>query len=202
MRDLIKTLALGFSLALAGPALSQEAVPATGDLSLGETGDELGTTYVKEAHGDWELRCVRTGEENDPCQLYQLLKDGEGNSVAEISLFGLPEGQEAAAGATIITPLETLLTQSLRLQIDSGQVKTYPFTWCAPIGCVSRVGFTAEEVANFRKGVKATLTIVPVAAPDKQVNLAISLKGFTAGFEAVVAANAARAAAVPAPAAP
>ena len=41
----------------------------------------------------WEQRCVRTEDGADPCQLYQLLKDADGNSVAEISMFSLPEGR-------------------------------------------------------------------------------------------------------------
>ena len=31
------------------------------------------------------------------------------------------------------------------------------------------------------------MTIVPAAAPDKKVELGLTLKGFTAGFEAVTA---------------
>ena len=46
---------------------------------------------------------------------------------------------------------------------------------------------TADEVAGFKKGAKATMTIVPAAAPDQKVALDISLKGFTAGYDAVAA---------------
>ena len=55
------------------------------------------------------------------------------------------------------------------------------------MGCVARVGFTAEEIAAFKAGGKATMTIVPAVAPDKTVALDMSLKGFTAGFDAVAA---------------
>lgn len=198
--------ALILSASLAGlPAFAQESTEAPADgaaagtgLSMGTTdapADGVGSTYVKESFDSWELRCVKSGLEADPCQLYQLLKDGTGNSVAEIGMFALPEGGEAAAGATIIAPLETLLTAGLRLGVDDAQPKVYPFTFCSPVGCVARVGFTAEEIEGFRKGGKATLTIVPAAAPDKTVALEVSLKGFTAGYEAVgVAQAAARAA--------
>lgn len=198
MLRLTRTIAFACALGLAGPAFAQdtEAPVVEGDaattenLSLGAETDGIGSTYTAETHGAWELRCVRTEDGSDPCQLYQLLKDGSGNSVAEISMFSLPPGQQAAAGATIITPLETLLTQALRMQVDTGAVKTYPFTWCAPIGCIARVGFTAEEVAQLKKGAKASIIIVPVAAPDKEVVLDVSLSGFTAGFDAVAAVNA------------
>ena len=162
-------------------------IPDTG-LSMGQAPAEgPGSTYVKESFDDWELRCVRVAEGNEPCQLYQLLKDEQGTSVAEVGLFSLPEGGEAVAGATIIAPLETLLTAGLRIAVDSATPKAYPFTFCSQIGCVARVGFTAEEVEAFKKGSKATLTIVPAVAPDKTVALNLSLKGFTAGYDAVAA---------------
>ena len=194
----------------AAPATTTEAPVATGadNLSLGtEVGgkDGPGTTYVAANFEVWEQRCVRAEAGGvDTCQLYQLLKDEKGNSVAEITLFGLPEGQEAAAGATVIAPLETLLTDGLLLQIDAGKPKAYPFTWCSSIGCIARIGLTTAEVDALKKGNKATLTIVPVVAPTEKVLLDVSLKGFTAGLTAVNDANAkadaAMKAAKPAPA--
>ncbi|HEX9857111.1 MAG TPA: invasion associated locus B family protein [Paracoccaceae bacterium] len=172
------------------PAADAPAAPS--GLSMGQeagTADGPGSVYVAATHGDWEQRCVKTEDGSDPCQLYQMLKDGQGNPVAEISMVALPAGQQASAGATIIAPLETLLTEHLHLQVDAGKGKVYPFTWCAREGCVARVGFTAAEIEAFRKGNKATLTIVPVVAPDQKVALNLSLKGFTAGFDAVKAAN-------------
>jgi invasion protein IalB len=200
--------ALGLSLAMGTSALAQEeAAPATDapaadaapaqsgqaaqgadDLSLGsevKAPDGPGTTYTAATFDSWEQRCMRTEDGSDPCQLYQLLKDGQGTSVAEISLFPLPPGQQAVAGATIVAPLETLLTEQMTISVDGATPKRYPFTWCAPLGCIARVGFTQAEIDGFKKGAKATLTIVPVAAPDQKVVLDISLKGFTAGFDAV-----------------
>lgn len=210
--SLHRPLALGLALMLgtiaALPAMAQEAAaPAEGTaapapdagLSMGQApADGVGSTYVKESFEAWELRCVKTETGNDPCQLYQLLKDAQGNSVAEIGMFTLPEGGQAVAGATIIAPLETLLTAGLRLGVDESQPKAYPFTFCSPVGCVARVGFTAEEVAAFKAGGKAVMTIVPAAAPDKTVVLDVSLKGFTAGYDATAASNAATQAAAPA----
>lgn len=197
------TLLLGLSLAL--PALAQEtAAPAgeapagTGDLSLGTPAapapDGPGSLYVASEHGDWQVRCVRTEDGSDPCQLYQLLREEAGNSVAEISLFPLPEGQQAVAGATIVVPLETLLPEQLRLQVDGAEARLYPFTWCAPEGCVARVGLTEGEVDAFKRGRSASVRVVPVVAPDQEVVAQISLMGFTAAYEALLAAEAANAA--------
>ena len=198
MRDLFKTLTCVLALGAAAPVLAQDAAAPQSDptLSMGQddTENKVGSTYVKETHGDWEMRCVHAPEgQADPCQLYQLLKDDADNPTAEISIFALPDDQTAVAGATIATPLETLLTQQLRLSVDGGQAKIYPFTWCSQAGCFARVGFTAADIDGFKAGNSATLTIVPMAAPDQTVDLKVSLSGFTAGFDAIKAAAAAAA---------
>lgn len=198
-------LALGLAFALSAmPMLAQEATtetpaadaPTADGLSMGTDANAVaapltqetaavGQTYTLANFELWEQRCVKTADGSDPCQLYQLLKDAEGNNVAEVNMFPLPAGGQAAAGATIIAPLETLLTANLLLAIDGTKPKIYPFTFCAQIGCIARVGFTAAEMDQFKKGAKATMTIVPAAAPEQKVDLDVSLKGFTAGFEAV-----------------
>tara|TARA_R110002051_G_scaffold25371_2_gene61903 strand:+ start:8273 stop:8869 length:597 start_codon:yes stop_codon:yes gene_type:complete len=164
----------------------ETAAPATSDLDMGTVIDEenaVGTPYIRETFGDWSLRCLRAEKgQDDPCQLYQLLNDADGNSVAEISMFPLPEGGRAAAGATIVVPLETLLTEQLQISVDGSAARRYPFTFCNRAGCVSRVGFTQDEIDQFKQGNKATLRMVPAAAPEEEVVLDISLIGFTAGF--------------------
>lgn len=163
-------------------------------VELSET-PQPGDTYRVSEHGDWELRCIEAGQDaegndvKDPCQLYQLLEDQNGNSVAEINLFNLAGDDSLAAGATIVTPLETLLTRQVVMTVDGGQSKAYPFTFCTQIGCFARVGFTSGDVASFRRGNQAKIVIVPAQAPDQTVELTMSLTGFTAGFEAVTAAT-------------
>lgn len=214
-RLLTRSVALAFGLGFAvltgaaaqetPPATTAEPAPAAGptELSMGtevnpgagggiatkETAS-VGQTYLAASFELWEQRCVKTEDGSDPCQLYQLLKDKDGNAVAEISMFNLPNAGEAAAGATIVAPLETLLTANLLIGIDGGKAKVYPFTFCATIGCISRIGFTAPEIEQFKKGSGAVMTIVPAVAPDQKVVLDISLKGFTAGYTAVTEANA------------
>jgi invasion protein IalB len=150
---------------------------------------EVGKTYVLSIHGDWELRCIKAPEgQKDPCQLYQLLRDQNDNSVAEINLFNLPNDEKLAAGATIVTPLETLLTRNVVMSVDGAKAKVYPFTFCTAIGCFARVGFTNEDINSFKRGNAAKIVVIPAQAPTQKVELTVSLKGFTAGFDAVSAA--------------
>lgn len=161
-----------------------------GGLNMGqkEANTGVGSTYQGDVIGDWTLQCVRAPEgQSDPCEMVQLLKDGGGNPIVEMRVFPLPAGGQAAAGATVITPLETLLTQPLRLSVDGSAAKRYPYSWCSRIGCVARIGFSAGEIDTFKRGAKGTLGIVPAAAPDNQVALTVSLTGFTKAWETVSA---------------
>ena len=168
------------------PVTDAPATDAPADVVASDSAPRVGQPYIRDTFGDWSLRCLKAEEgQPDPCQLYQLLMDADGNSVAEFSTFPLPDGGEVAAGATIVVPLETLLTQQLRLTIDNGEAKVYPFTFCNAAGCVARVGFTTAEVAQLKRGNKAVLRMVPAAAPDQEVLLDVSLSGFTAGFDSV-----------------
>lgn len=210
MADLKTPLALVLALGLGSAALAQDATapaetpaeapaaetpaaeaPATEAPAAteAETSD-IGKPYVAQTFDAWTVQCIRTEDGKDPCQIYQLLKDDQGNSVADISIQNLPEGQQATAGATIMTPLETDLSQNLVLKVDSAEAKVYPFRFCARVGCFVQAGFTADELAALRRGNKVVVTLVPMAAPDQKVNLDMSLKGFTAAYTAMAESNA------------
>lgn len=163
-----------------------------GGLSMGESdadatpGSQQPETYTKATHGAWQVQCLRVPEgtdAEDPCQMYQLLKDENGGDVAEVSVFRLQNGGQVVAGGTFVVPLETLLTQKLTVAVDGGQAKRYDYSFCTQIGCYARVGFTADDIARFKAGSTATVTIVPALAPDQQVSLEMSLSGFTAGYD-------------------
>ena len=170
------------------PGTSGNAGQIEEQLSLGEDADkdpELGKPYTKKEIGSWEMRCIKTEEEVDPCQMYQLLADGEGAPVAKVSLFRLPDGGQAKAGHTVVVPLETALPAQLTLSVDGGKARRYPYAFCNPVGCYVRMGLTDADIGAFKRGKEAVLTIVPALAPDQEVKLTLSLDGFTAGYDEV-----------------
>ena len=195
MSKFLKALPICAALALSVPQAlfaqttatkptTEQATPDAGNaakieeqLSLGEDADkdpELGKPYTKEVIGAWEMRCIKTEEEIDPCQMYQLLDDGQGAPVAEVSLFRLP-----------VVPLETSLPQQLTIAVDGGKARRYPYAFCNPVGCYARLGLTPADVAAFKRGNEAVITIIPAIAPDQQVKLTVSLSGFTASYDKV-----------------
>jgi invasion protein IalB len=136
---------------------------------------------------DWQVLCNRIDEAGtEACEMYQLLVDESDSPVAEISIAALPFGSEFAAGATITTPLETLLPTGLGFRIgDDDEMRVEGFRVCTVVGCIVRMGLSAEEVDRMKAGSSAMIMIAPFIAPDRPVTINISLSGFTAAYEDV-----------------
>lgn len=165
------------------PTADQPA--AGGPLDLGEgNAQSRPQSYIKETFDDWSLQCIEAQEGEEICQMYQLLEDDSGSSVAEASIFKLENGGQAVAGGTFVVPLETLLTQKLTISVDGGEPRRYDYSFCNPVGCYARVGFTQADVDRFRRGVTARVRLVPALAPDQEVVVEMSLAGFTAAYDA------------------
>lgn len=172
---------------------AQGEAPATGeDTGAGgdsafSTGREVNETdqdptYIKAEYDAWSLRCFRNPAGEDPCQMYQLLTEAGGNPVAEFSIFKIEESGPAVAGATVIVPLLTLLKDELKISVDGGAAKSYPYRFCSPAGCVAQIGLTQQDLDQFKRGAKAVMTLVPAQAPDQTVRIDVSLTGFTAAY--------------------
>jgi len=194
--------ALLAALALAGAPLAAQqtedgaAAPGGGiDIEApvaggGGDGEAGGTrSYVLEESQDWRIVCVETSLEHDPCVLNQILTDEGGNPTATVEIINLPN-QEAEAGVTITTPLETLMSRQITMSVDGSAPRQIGFTYCLEDGCRAQVGFSSQEIAAFRRGSEAVMRIFPLVAPDQPVDLRVSLLGFTAGFARIEELNA------------
>lgn len=172
----------------AAPAEAQ--APAADPVAGLDTGREVAeenAPYIRENHGDWALRCFPTEGQDDLCQMYQLLTEEAGNPVAEFSLYRLENAGNVVAGATLAVPLGTLLTEEVKLSVDTGKPKSYAYSYCTMAGCFSRIGLTQADIDTMKRGATATIEIVPAQAPTQKVRIDVSLSGFTAAFEAASA---------------
>jgi len=188
MKHIMRATVTLACLFLAGAALAQDATapeqkPAT-DESFPVSKKPVDGPYVKGTFGSWQIRCAKV-QDGENCSLYQLIKDDTGNPTAEISIVALPEGQEAKAGVSFVSPLGTLLNRGIAYSIDSDRARRYEFNWCDRGGCVARFGFSAEEIDFMKNGKSGTFTIVALAAPNNPVALKLPLDGFTEGWAAL-----------------
>ncbi|WP_407493526.1 invasion associated locus B family protein [Pseudooceanicola sp. MF1-13] len=170
-----------------------QAAPATDPtLDTGVADDEtVGAGYVREENGDWQTQCVRAEDPaTEPCQLYQLLRGAENNPVAEVIIEKLPAGGQVAAGATILVPHGTALARDMRIAVDGGKGKVYRYAFCDSNACYARIGLLPEDIASFKQGAGATVTLFAFERLDNPVELSLSLSGFTAGYDALPAKTA------------
>ena len=177
-------------------AEAEAPAPAAGDAgTVDAPGETLGQPYVTDVAGDWQIECLRTTLEADPCRMVQVLLD-QGNPAVRVEMVILPAGSPAPAVATFYTPLETLLSEQLTLSVDGGRQSKHMFNYCTPQFCVSQIPFAPDAVDAFKRGAKAQAVIVPLRAPDQTVELEMSLTGFTAGYGKLEELSIASAAAV------
>jgi invasion protein IalB len=138
--------------------------------------------YIKERIEDWNLKCIEPLNSIERCEANQIIFNQEQQPVAEISIFKLPQGQVAAAAATIIVPLETILNEGLILEMLDLEPKKYQFKFCNSIGCYSQIGLTAEELEALKSKGKASIFLKHLSSGDQQIIIPISLSGFKTTF--------------------
>ncbi len=192
---LTKSLAaLSFLAALALPGL---AIGQTEPVTLPDRSEvEAGEPYVADTFRDWQVRCIRSESDDIPdrCEMFQLLEEENGNPVAEFRIsVALFEQDDTVASATILTPLDTLLSPGLQLQIDDNPPATVPYAFCRPIGCFVQLALSEADIAEFQNGADTAVRLFALLRDENgqmggaPVPTSASLRGFTAAYEALEA---------------
>ena len=142
--------------------------------------------YIKERFENWTLKCIKPVNSVERCEANQIIFNQKKQPVAEISIIKLPKGQVAAAAATIIVPLETILSEGLVLAIQELEPKKYQFKFCNSLGCYSQIGLTDNEVDALKRKEKASIFLKHISSGDQQIVIPMSLDGFTETFSNVI----------------
>ena len=142
--------------------------------------------YIKERFENWTLKCIKPVNSIERCEANQIIFNQKQQPVAEISIIKLPKGQVAAAAATIIVPLETILSEGLVLAIQELEPKRYQFKFCNSLGCFSQIGLTEDEVEALKRKEKASIFLKHISSGDQQIVIPMSLDGFTKTFANVI----------------
>ena len=142
--------------------------------------------YIKERFENWTLKCIKPVNSIERCEANQIIFNQKKQPVAEISIIKLPKGQVAAAAATIIVPLETILSEGLVLAIQELEPKKYQFKFCNSLGCYSQIGLTDDEVEALKRKEKASIFLKHTSSGDQQIMIPMSLDGFTKIFSNLI----------------
>ena len=169
--------AAGLAILLAGPALAQDPQGEGAQAQPREPEVVLAAT-----HGDWEVRCIE-GTQN--CMMVQTVTNGAGEPLIRVEVQKLGGDQQADAVMRFRTPEGVLLQSGLGLRVDAGEAVAAPFLTCVRGQCIAQASLRNQEVAMFKRGAAAELSVVPANAPNQPVTGTMSLMGFTRSFDSL-----------------
>ena len=80
-------------------------------------------------------------------------------------------------------PLGVALRAGIGVQIDDGEAIAVPYEQCNPVGCVAGLPLDDKLLGVLKRGLSGKIMVVD--GSGRRISLQISLKGFTAGFNAL-----------------
>lgn len=138
---------------------------------------------IKSTHGDWQLRCdTPPGAGSEQCALIQNVTAEDRDNVG-LSVIVLKTADKQARILRVLAPLGVLLPSGLGLKVDEADIGRAAFVRCLPNGCIAEVILEEELLSKFQAGSLATFIIFQT--PEEGIGIPISLKGFSAGFNAL-----------------
>ncbi|HET7314601.1 invasion associated locus B family protein [Salinisphaera sp.] len=144
--------------------------------------DSSAQDNVKITHyEDWEVRCPKSGDQNQ-CEMTQLVESPQSGKPIMRVVMGYPPQIDSAA-MIFILPLGTRLAPGVQLSVDGDQARRFPFQICLAQGC--RADFPIEDslLNKLKHGQTAQVTII--GPKGDQIDLKVSLSGFTAANDAI-----------------
>jgi invasion protein IalB len=128
----------------------------------------------------WSIACQPNQAGQSECLMFQdIIADGTDQSIMRVTVVKTPR-----SALIVTTPLGVILPQGLILAIDQQEASRMQYQICIEPGCRAQIDLAPELVQRLKSGVGATVTIVgpngqPIAVP-------VSLKGFTAAYDALI----------------
>lgn len=133
--------------------------------------------------GDWRVHCATPpGATRHHCSLQQRVIAKEPQRQLLNVAVGF-YGEKRTPGALFFLPLSVYLPAGITLSIPGTQVVRIVFDICLPQGCRAPVSLTPDLVAAMKKAERGDVTIQD--SRRKTLKLPLSLKGFTAGYDAL-----------------
>ncbi len=138
---------------------------------------------VGERIGDWVFQCQALSATNTVCGLIQNIAD-RGTQRQVLSVAVRPIGQEDRLAMIVTAPLGIFLGSGIGGKIDEGKQFAFNLQSCTQRGCQGALELKDQLLDDLKKGDR--LIVGYKARPDTQtIAIPVSLKGFTAGLEAI-----------------
>jgi invasion protein IalB len=145
------------------------------------TGPAAAQGVVKQAFGDWQIRCdTPPGAKSEQCALVQSVTAEDRPNVG-LSIIVLKLADNKNRLLRVLAPLGVLLPAGLGLRIDDVEVGRAGFVRCLPDGCVAEVVMDEKLIKMMREGKSAVFIIFQT--PEEGIGIPVSMNGFGPGFD-------------------
>lgn len=142
-------------------------------------------------YGAWTQRCTSNpppgssppaAGQQEVCFLVQQVADPQSQRpVMKVTIGHFEPGRQV--GAVVVVPLGVPLARGLQIGVDGKNLGAIPFEVCRRDGCQAFLPMNDDVVKAFKAGGQATITAQ--SSQGAALNLALSLRGFTAGFDSL-----------------
>ncbi len=172
---LLTALILGIGAAAGGfPAWAQD--------------DDSNVETFEETHADWRVRCEKPKDGSAPerCFMFQNLVMRESQRQLLNFAVAFPDEDADNPTAVVMVPLGVSLPAGLGLAVtEDAEPTRVAFQHCITIGCRAVIPLDSDQVAALKAGTEATISFSD--GTGRAVNVPVSLSGFTAAFNSLVA---------------
>jgi invasion protein IalB len=146
----------------------------------GAAAEDEGTVKT---YGDWQYKCEKYGA-NKETRCYILYSAVVPKTKTRILQMAVAmEGPGQGPLAILTAPLGVQLEEGLLLQVDGGETIRLPFKICAPGGCIAPRPLNDDNISELERGARLLVGFYNTAG--ELVAVPVSLKGFTAAFDAL-----------------
>lgn len=157
-------------LGILGPAAAQTAQNGAAEPNVTTT-----------QYDDWEVRCLDQSGPKE-CLMNQIVNNPQSDSpIMRVAMKYQPENMMALMAFTL--PLGTHLAPGLRVSVPGHEDLRIPFQVCFRNGCQAYLGVKAVLMSKLKQGTSFTVTLV--GPGGQEINLPVSLMGFTAANDAI-----------------
>ena len=136
-------------------------------------------TAQQPAAQTWVKICSKIGE-TDICNVKYDVITNTGQLVTGVNLLQ-SKGQTNRRIFQVAVPSGRYIPEGIKVQIDSGNTNTLPYSLCLPDRCLAEIQLSEGLVNALKAGGELTLTSTNFRAVKNPVK--VTLKGFTAAFD-------------------
>ncbi|MFD1197835.1 invasion associated locus B family protein [Brucella gallinifaecis] len=142
-----------------------------------------GASTLQETYQDWTVSC-QSQKDTTVCAIRQDQNSAQtGQRVLTAELRNVDGGK---VEGVLLMPFGLDLSKGASLKIDEATGPNLTFSTCLPQGCLSPVTFDAKQVAALKAAANLNVTTTALS-PSQPVAFKVSLKGFGAALDRIVA---------------